>query len=268
MTPKASTAPVDIAGDTVQSVGTALDVLGCLADSPELGVTELARRLGVAKSTAHRLLATLCAKGLVEHCPDSAKYRLGQRLHELGEVVASRSRLRELSLPLLEGLRERTGQTVHLAVPWAGQVFYVERLESYRGAYFSSRVGRRMPSHCTSSGKAIAAFNPEHAAAACRLGFPRVTGRTIRDKATFLQCLQETRRRGYAYSVEEGSLGLSSIAAPIVDHEGTARAAISVAGPTAQIIGDDVGRVARLVLEAAARLGRQEVTWWNGVGYR
>ena len=165
----------------VQSVATALELLDCLATEPELGVAELGRRLGVAKSTAHRIVTTLCAKGYVQHVPETQPYRLGIRLHELGELVASRNQLRDHALPLLEPLRNQTGETVHLAVPEGAQMFYVERLESYHGLRFSSRVSRVRPIHLTSSGKAVAAFNPAVAEAASARDSRR-TARTIRSK--------------------------------------------------------------------------------------
>ena len=145
----------------VQSVATAMDLIDCLAAERELGVAEIGRRLGIAKSSAHRLLTTLAAKGYVQQVPETRDYRLGQRLHELGALVASRNQLRDHALPLLEALRAQTGETAHLAVPEGAQMFYVERLESYHGLRFSSRVSRVRPIHLTSSGKAVAAFNPE-----------------------------------------------------------------------------------------------------------
>jgi DNA-binding IclR family transcriptional regulator len=252
----------------IQSVATALKLLDCLATEPELGVAELGRRLGVAKSTAHRIVTTLCAKGYVQRVPETRSYRLGIRLHELGELVASRSQLRDRALPLLESLRNQTGETVHLAVPEGGQMFYVERLESYHGLRFSSRVARVRPIHLTSSGKAVAAFNPAVAEAACARGFTIRTARTIRNKEQFLRCLAETRARGYAFSVEEDEPGLSSVAAPVLDRDGVARAAISVAGPVARVTGEDIGQMARRVQAAAQQLMKIESAWWNGSDYR
>lgn len=252
----------------VQSVATALDLLDCLAAEPELGVAELGRRLGVAKSTAHRLVTTLCEKGYVQRVPETKGYRLGIRLHELGELVASRSQLRDHALPLLESLRAQTGETVHLAVPEGAQMFYVERLESYHGLRFSSRVARVRPIHLTSSGKAVAAFNPTVAEAACAAGFERRTPRTIRTKEQFLRCLADTRARGYAFSIEEDEPGLASVAAPVLDHTRTARAAISVAGPVARIAGDHIGQMARRVQAAASQLMSIESVWWSGTDYR
>jgi DNA-binding IclR family transcriptional regulator len=252
----------------VQSVASALDVLDCLAEAPELGVSEIGRRLGISKSTAHRLLTTLCQKGFVQQVAETRYYRLGIRLHELGELVASRNPLRDHALPLLESLRSQTGETVHLAVPEGGQMFYLERLESYQGLRFSSRVGRLRPIHLTSSGKAIAAFNPAVAKAACEGGFERRTPRTIRTKDQFLRVLADTRARGYAFSIEEDEPGLASVAAPVLDRTGVARAAISVAGPAARVAGSHMDQTARRVRAAAAKLSSIESVWWSGSGYR
>jgi DNA-binding IclR family transcriptional regulator len=258
----------EIGPNGVRSLATALDLLDCLAIEPELGVSDLGRRLGIAKSTAHRILTTLSARGFVQQVPETRCYRLGIRLHELGEVVASRSQLRGLALPLLESLRAQTGETVHLAVPEGGQMFYVERLESHQGLRFSARVARVRPIHLTSSGKAVAAFNPAVAEAAIAHGFERRTPRTIRTKEQFLRCLAETRKRGYAYSIEEDEPGLASLAAPVLDRDLVARAAISVAGLVARVTGEHATRMASWVIAAASKLTSLEAQWWSGSGYR
>jgi DNA-binding IclR family transcriptional regulator len=252
----------------LQSLATALQALDCLSEKPEMGVTELARRLGIAKSSAHRILTTFVASGYVQRVPERSSYRLGIRLHELGEVVAGRSQLRDRALPLLESLRAQTGETVHLAVPEGAQMFYVERLESYHGLRFSSRVARLRPIHLTSSGKAIAAFNRDVCNAACAAGFPVSTPRTIRSQAQFMQCLAETRGRGYAFSVEEDEPGLASVAAPVFDRTGVARAALSVAGPVTRMSRGKIPQVAKKVQAAAQALADAEASWWTGTDYR
>lgn len=252
----------------VRSLTLALAALDCLAAEPELGVTEVARRLGIAKSSAHRILTTLVANGYVQRLPERRSYRLGIRLHELGALVASRSRLRDHALPLLENLRAQTGETAHLAVPEGSQMFYVERLESYRGLRFSARVGRLRPIHLTSSGKAVAAFNPEVCEAACAAGFARSTPRTIRTEAQFRRCLAETQERGYAYSVEEDEPGLASVAAPVFDRTGIARAAISVAGPVTRVSPGKIPQIAVKVRSAARQLMTLDSEWWSGSDYR
>lgn len=255
-------------GRGVRSVSTALDLLDCLASERELGVTELARRLGIAKSTTHRIVTTLLAKGYVQQVPETRNYKLGLRLHELGELVASRNQLRDHALPLLEALRAQTGETVHLAVPEGPQMFYVERLESYHGLRFSSRVARVRPIHLTSSGKAVAAFNQAVAEAAIAAGFTPKTPRSIRTREQFLRCLAETRQRGYAYSIGEDEPGLASVAAPVLDRTGVARAAISVAGPATRVSEAKIGKVAQRVRVAASQLMSVESAWWSGSGYR
>ena len=104
------------AGEGLKSVATALDVLKCFAVDDELGVSDIARRLGIAKSTAHRLLTTLCSRGMTEKNPESGLYRLGMHLFELGQLAQARLRLRQLALPMLGELRAVTGHTVHLGV--------------------------------------------------------------------------------------------------------------------------------------------------------
>jgi DNA-binding IclR family transcriptional regulator len=252
----------------IQSLATALELLECLAGEPELGVAELGRRLGISKSSAHRIVTTLAAKGYVQRVPATRAWRLGIRLHELGEQVASRSQLRDHALPLLETLRAQTGETVHLAVPEGAQMFYVERLESYHGLRFSSRVGRVRPIYLTSSGKAVAAFNPVVAEAALAAGFVPRTPRTIRTKEQFQRCLAETRERGYAFSIEEDEPGLASVAAPVLDRTGIARAAISVAGPVSRVSQNHVNEMARRVQAAAGKLMNIESVWWDGTDFR
>lgn len=252
----------------IKSLATALELLECLAGERELGVAELGRRLGIAKSSAHRIVTTLAAKGYVQRASDTRGWRLGIRLHELGELVASRSQIRDHALPLLETLRSQTGETAHLAVPEGSQMFYVERLESYHGLRFSSRVSRVRPIYLTSSGKAVAAFNPAVAEAALAAGFVPRTPRTIRTSEQFLRCLAETRKRGFAFSIEEDEPGLSSVAAPVLDRTGVARAAISVAGPVSRVTRSRITELARRVQAAASQLMSIESVWWDGAGFR
>ena len=182
--------------------------------------------------------------------------------------MASRSQLRDHALPLLESLRNQTGETVHLAVPEGGADVLRGAARELPRPRFSSRVARVRPIHLTSSGKAVAAFNPAVAEAACARGFVTARPRTIRNKEQFLRCLAETRARGYAFSIEEDEPGLASVAAPVLDRTGVARAAISVAGPVARVTGEDIGQMARRVQAAAQQLMSIESAWWSGSGYR
>ena len=239
----------------LRSVLAAVDLLDCFSADEELGVSDLARRLGLAKSTVHRLLTTLSVRGLVEQNPYTSKYRLGFHLFELGQLAISRFELRQAALPLLEELRERTGCTIHLAVPDGPDIVYVERLHTLQTIRLMRNVSRRLPAHCTSSGKVIAAFNPAVARARKLAGFPQLTGLSIRSAADYDGQINTIRRLGYAVNYDEALVGLSAVAAPVRDHEGRARAAISLVGPTEEIK-STVDRKARLAQAAASRLAK------------
>ncbi len=126
----------------------------------ELGVTELSRRLGLGKSTTHRLVATLEAERLLEQDQATGKYRLGLALYELGTTVTEHVDLHQAALPVLTTLRHRTGEMVHVAVLDGLEAVYVERLESPYMLPVFRRVGHRLPAHWTSSGKVLLAALP------------------------------------------------------------------------------------------------------------
>jgi DNA-binding IclR family transcriptional regulator len=240
---------------SVKSVTAALDVLDCFADDVELGVSDIARRLGVAKSTAHRLLTSLRSRGLAERNPETGQYRLGVHLFELGQLAQERMRLRQAALPIMEELRQTSRSTVHLAIPGGADILYVERLETLRALQLMSCVPRRQPAHATSSGKAIAAYDPELAQRRRIAGFPALTPATIRTAADWDRALALVRRRGVAVSIGEAREGLSSVAAPVLDASGKAVAAISLVAPD-EDVRTDLGRPARLVSVAARKLSQ------------
>ena len=144
----------------------------CFATDGELGVSDIARRLGVAKSTAHRLLQTLASRGFVEQDAHSGQYRLGMHVYELGALALARNELRHAALPFLRQVATATGLTVNLSVPDGPDVVFVERIENSDGVRILGHFGRRLPAHTTSSGKAIAAWNAEADLARRRAGFP------------------------------------------------------------------------------------------------
>lgn len=238
---------------SVKSVTAALDVLDCFADDVELGVSDIARRLGVAKSTAHRLLTSLRSRGLAERNPETGQYRLGVHLFELGQLAQERMRLRQAALPLLEELRHTSQSAVHLAIPGGADILYVERLETLRTLQLMVSVPRRLPAHATSSGKAIAAYDAELAQRRRMAGFPSLTPSTIKDAAEWDRALALVRRRGVAINVGEARVGLCSVAAPVLDASGKAVAAISLVAP-GEDIRHDLGRPAQLVSVAARKL--------------
>ena len=236
----------------LKSVGSALDVLECFATDGELGVSDIARRLGVAKSTAHRLLQTLVSRGFVEQEVTTGTYRLGIHLYELGQLALARNELRHAALPTLRQVARATNLTVNFSVPEGADVVFIERIENLDGVRILGHFGRRLPSHCTSSGKVIAAFNPTVYQARLNAGFPpRVRG-TVRTAEEWERAVEQVRAKRYAESHGEAFDGASSVAVPVVSH-GQSVASLSVFGPTDQIK-PAVGQLVPLLTAAANRI--------------
>lgn len=240
----------------LRSVGTALDVLECFAVDSALGVSDVARRLGVAKSTAHRVLSTLAGRGFVEQDANGL-YRLGLHLYELGMLSHARNGLRHVALPVMQAVAEQTGHTVNLGVPDGADVVYVERIESMDGVRILGHSGRRQPAHCTSSGLAIAAFNPTVEHDRREAGFPPKARGTIRRASEWDAALADVRRRGHAVLHSGLFGGASSVAVPIRSR-GMAVGSISVLGPT-PLIEADLRRVVPLLTAAANRIAKSYV---------
>ncbi|MFN0285090.1 MAG: IclR family transcriptional regulator [Kineosporiaceae bacterium] len=246
------------------SVRTAARVLRAFSGADTaLGVAELARRIGISKSTAHRVLATLAAERLLEQDARTGKYRLGLSLYELGSAVSEHVDLHQAALPVLTTLRHRTGEMVHVAVLDRLEVVYVERLESHHMLPVFRRVGHRLPAHLTSSGKALLAALPRDVLEARLEGHVLVarTPKTITNRTALLAELDRVARRGWASNIEEGQLGVSSVGAPVRGPDGAVMAAVSVVGDVTRLRGAALHQAAALVVEAAAvisgRLGHR-----------
>ncbi|MEA1903206.1 MAG: IclR family transcriptional regulator [Actinomycetota bacterium] len=199
----------------------------------ELGVSELARRLDLGKSTVHRLLVTLTSENLLEQNLDNGKYRLGIAMHDLGSAVATRLDLHEAVIPPMERLRNITGETVHTAVLDGREVVYVERLDSPQTLRLFLEVGRRNSAHLTATGKCLMAYLPPDDLDRTLKGWKLEarTSYTITSHAKLRDELGEIRKRGYAENRFESELGVISVAAPIRNLAGAVVASVSVAGP-------------------------------------
>ncbi len=219
----------------------------------DIGVSELAARLGIAKSTVHRLLSTLMLEGLIDQDPSTGRYRLGLKLYELGTIVADHLDLHEVVSGPIDELRNRTGENVHVAILDGGEVVYVARRESPHTLRLFERVGHRNHAHCTSTGKVLLAFLPEPERAAILDRQPLVphTPYTITDRNRLEQELEAIRRRGWADNINESELGVTSVAAPIRDAGGRVVAAISVAGPGPRFTADTIRRIAAETVRTA-----------------
>ncbi|MCL8013798.1 IclR family transcriptional regulator [Streptomyces sp. AS02] len=219
------------ASEQQTAVDKALILLKQLAEHDrELGVSELARRTGLTKSTAFRLLGILQRNDLVERV--GSDYRLGAQLFDIGTRVYGPTTvlLRERLLPHLADLYVLTQETVHLAVLHDTEIVYVNKIQGHRPTRSPSRIGARMPAYCTGVGKALLAFDHDAAEAAVAAGLRGRTEYTLTDPAAFRSELRRIRQEGIAYDRQEATLGLTCVAVPVMGPGGRPVAALSVAG--------------------------------------
>lgn len=239
---------------SLRGVSITVRVLDTFAQVPELGASEVARRVGISKSNAHRTLSSLAEGGLLEHTANG-RYRLGLHLLELGQIAANRLALRRCAIPVMTALRNTVKETVQLVLPAGAEVYFLERVEGQTEGILVADHYRRMPAHASSSGKAMAAFNPEMAKACVAAGLKPSTRYTITEVPRYLAALDEVRRQGFSFSMEEAVLGWSSVAAPVlvsspVTH---AVAALSLVGASTQL-DTHLDYLAGLLKAAAKRL--------------
>lgn len=233
--------------ETLSSVHNALRILRVFThENPEMGISELSVRLGLAKSTVFRLLRTLCEDHLVEKNKKSQKYHLGLAALELGFAVYHEMELRKVSLPFLERLTKSLRKVVHLGVYDNGEVVYICKLlpDDHLGTI--TQIGRRVPFHCTSVGKILLAHQCESEIS--RLLQNKLiahTGKTIIDPDRLRSCFADIHKKGYAVSHDELKIGVSSVSVPVVNDYGEVIAAISVAGSTAHFYESQVQQYIR-----------------------
>lgn len=241
----------------IESVDNALKLLRMLRERREVRVSEASRSIGVARSTAHRLLAMLRHHGFVEQDPASRAYVAGPALVDLGAAMLRDRDIRARARPALEALSRETGETVHLIALQGRDVLFLDCVESTRAVRVGNRTGLVLPAHCTSAGKVLLAALPpdrlrdlypdEH--------LPALTRRSIRTRARLARELNGVRRRGYATNFGETEDEIGSIGVLIRDRQRSPRAALSVAVPISRLADRVVTASARAALRAAAAIG-------------
>lgn len=242
----------------VQVLDRTFGILNAFAEngSTELGGPELSARLGLHRSTVHRLLTVLERNRYLEKNPVSGKYRLGWKLVELGMHAVSRLDLSEIARPHLERLVEETGETAHMGILRQGEMISVANVESRKTLRTPLTVGRRTPAHCSSQGKVLLAFLPPGTLQEFvrSHGLKAYTGNTITRVSRLQRELETVRQRGYAVDEEESEEGLKCIGAPVHDYSGRIVAAISIAGPASRLGDKRMGHLIHSVTQAASGL--------------
>jgi IclR family transcriptional regulator, acetate operon repressor len=239
----------------IESVDNALRLLLLFEERQQVRLTEAATYLGVASSTAHRLLAMLQYRGFVRQNQSTRAYEPGPALSSIAFAIMRQMDVRSRARPVLERLNKEFGETVHLGRLEGQYVSFLDSIESTRAVRVSSRVGRALPAHATSSGKAaLSQMSSEE----MRRLYPhehldRITDNTIASRAKLEEALQTVRRRGYAMSNEESEDGVASVAVPVASPNGDLYA-VNVSVPTHRMTRTLRNEIAQSLKAAAAEL--------------
>jgi len=244
--------------ETAQTVLRALALLEAVAEGVH-DLEGLRARVGLSRSTAHRLLSTLVRAGYLRHSP-RAGYRLGPRLIELGFRAHAGLHLPSLARPYLEELSEATRETVHLGVLDGTEVVYIDKVPGKRELQMASYIGARVPAQSTALGKAlVSTLPPEEWLRAFVPGLRR-TERTIAEPDRFLEEIARVARQGYALDLEENEPGIRCVAAPVRDGAGRGVAAISISSAVIYLTDERIQELIPLV-QATAREISRELGW-------
>lgn len=252
-------------GGSVQALERGLTLLSTIAEADGLSLTGVARRAGIAPSTAHRILHTLKIGGFVQYDEARGGYLIGVQAFRIGSAFLRNRKLVDVGHRTMRELMEASNETVNIGIEIEGHIVFVAQMENDHAIRAFHRPGGRGPLHATSLGKAmLASLSDERVVQRLRLaGQPRLTARTLVDPDALLANLAAVRRRGWAIDDEEHAVGLRCVGAAIHDEHGGVMGAISVSGPTVRLTDERVGELGPMVKRAAAeiteRIGANEL---------
>lgn len=227
----------------VKSLAKAMKVLECFTlQEPELGVSEIARKLDMLKTTVYNILSTFEMMGYVCQNPRTEKYYLGTRMLRMAYVINNHMGLRDMFRPYLAKIAEQCAEACYFGVEQDGEVLYIESVYPPGRARLRNLLGERAPLHCTGIGKAMLAY----------LDMPHrelsyYTPQTICDPAALEREMAEIRRRGYAIDNMEHEVGIKCVAVPIFGADGRVMAAVSVSGPSMRFDAPAIERHAQVL---------------------
>ncbi|MGH3327908.1 MAG: IclR family transcriptional regulator [Streptomycetales bacterium] len=242
----------------IDSVDKALQVLLLLRSRGQLRVTDVSDHLGVARSTAHRLLSTLALRGFVSRDPFTRTYRNGPVLMDIGLASAAAIDIRPQARPHLEALSAELHETVNLVVLEGSSCRFLDGVAGDRPLLTRVRTGTILPAHATSGGKVLLAeLAPHHIRALCRPGLPRLTEHTIAEGECLQGELRSVRARGYAVNCGESEAGIGAVAVPIRKADGRAVAAVAVSMPAVRMRTATLPDLVAVLRRAARSIGQE-----------
>ncbi|WP_339317702.1 IclR family transcriptional regulator [Paenibacillus sp. FSL R10-2734] len=237
---------------TVRAVERALDILLCFTQDSDLGLTEIASKIDLHKSTVHRLLATLEEKGFLIRNPATEKYRLGIRIWELSTHLPTFDESAAVLLPSMERLRDRLGETVSLYLRDGIERVRIQAVQSQQAIRRVAQIGARLPLSVGASSKVLAAYAPSEV---LRELLESPEWPDYVEKDVYKDQLNEIIRLGYATSFEEREPGAAAVAVPVTGRSGNVIAALSLSGPVSRLSRDTLVEYAAILKEAASEMG-------------
>jgi DNA-binding IclR family transcriptional regulator len=202
-------------------------------------MTQIAEKVGMHKSTVHRLLVTLEEKRFVERDPSTGAYHLGINMLQMAYLTLEHNDLRQITGPYLRRLSEQHRETINLSILDGADVVYLNVVESPERVKLAAATGQRLPAFCTASGKAILAFSPDEVVLkVLKQGMPQYTQNTINSLEIYIENMNLTRERGFSLSLQEFEEGINAIAVPILDLSNQPIASVAVAGPSYRLTED------------------------------
>lgn len=240
----------------VQVIDRVFDILELLSLEKEgLGVTEIGNRVGLHKSTVHRILSAMAERGYVEKIPSKSLYRIGLKLVEVGSVYLNSIELKTEASPYLRELAAKLKQPVHLAILDGTDAVYIDKVDAINSIRLYSQIGRRIPVYCSALGKSLLSgmTDKELDETAEKCSFTKYTASTL-DRAGFMRQVREAGKMGWSVDNEEHEEGIRCIAAPVYDYRKKVIAAVSVAGPSLVFSREGDAAVAMDVKDAAAKI--------------
>jgi DNA-binding IclR family transcriptional regulator len=240
------------------SVDNALRTLVYLRGHQPARVTDISDHLGVARSTAHRLLTTLRGHGFVEQEPGSRRYRLGPVLLGLTRGAVDEQTLVQVAHGHLARLRDAAGETTNLLVLDGPDSRFADGVEGPHPLRVGTRTGDRVPAYATAGGKALLAeLSPQAARTRYRRGLARLTASTLPDLDALVADLSVSRARGYALNLDESVVGVHGVGVPVRDRFGTCVAAVTISAPSTRLDEARAAALAPLLQQTAERIGAE-----------
>ena len=246
------------------AVERALAMLEAVAQAQEgLSNAEISRKLKIPKSSASYILRTLATQGYLNRDGETAKYRVGLKVLSLSRGALSGIDVREVALPIMRHLMEKTHLTCHLAILDGPDAVYIEKVEPQGFLRVDTWVGRRMRVHATSVGKALAAYIPPERLEkiVAERGMEKRAPKTITSLPRLLKELEKVRAQGYAVDDEENNLGARCLGAPVFNQHGAIEASLGLSGTIHQINAQTMPRIVEALKDAARHISMQ-------LGYR